>query len=269
MRSSALTRPLLLLAAVLLAACSEARGGDEAFGQRVRAYLLENPEVLEEAIQRLDQKRAQTAAATQSKALVSNRKAVEQDPRDPVVGNGPITVVEFFDYRCGYCKTAAPAVVDLVRTEPDVRVVFKELPILPDRDGRLGVSERAARLALAAKDTGKYLEVHRDLMAEKALDDAGIARIARKHGLDPVALARAGQTPAVDDHLSDTQELARSLGVEGTPAFVVGDTMIPGADIAALRAAIAQKRGGRTAGSAAGTPARTPAGATPSSPGAA
>ena len=107
------------------------------------------------------------------------------------------------------------------------------------------MSERAARLALAAKDTGKYLEVHRDLMAEKALDDAGIERVARKHGLDPGALARAGKTAAVDDHLSDTQELARSLGLQGTPAFVVGDTMIPGADIAALRAAIAQARSGK------------------------
>jgi protein-disulfide isomerase len=245
MRRPALIRPLLLLAAMLRAACSEARGGDEAFGQRVRAYLLEHPEVLEEAIQRLDEKRAQTAAATQEKALVSNRKAVEQDPRDPVAGNGSITVVEFFDYRCGYCKTAAPEVVNLIRSDPGIRFVFKELPILPDANGRLGVSERAARLALAAKDSGKYLAVHRDLMAEKALDDAGIERVARKHGLDPAALARAGQAAAVDDHLSDTQELARNLNIAGTPAFVVGDTLVPGADIAALRAAIDAARKGK------------------------
>ena len=245
----ALFRALLLagglaVASLALSACSDVRGKDEAFGKRVRAYLLEHPEVLEEAIVRLDQKRAEAGVATQVKALATNRAALERDRRDPVLGNpnGAVTVVEFFDYRCGYCKSIAPQVLAMLDSEKDVRFVFKELPILPDANGRIGVSERAARLALAAHAKGRYREVHRDLMAQKALDDAGIQRVARNLGLDPVALARAGATPAAADHLSDNQELARALGIQGTPAFVIGDQVVPSADPDALRAAIAAAR---------------------------
>jgi len=233
---------LAALAAAGLAACSQANGQDEAFGQKVRAYLLEHPEVLEEAIQKLDEKRTAQAQADQGKALVANRRALEADPRDPVVGASPITVVEFFDYRCGFCKAAAPEVLKLVASEPGVRLVFKEFPILPDSNGRIGVSERAARIALAAKDSGKYVALHRDLMAQKALDDAAITRVAQQHGLDAAALLRAGEARAVDEHLADTHELAQKLNIAGTPAFIVGDTVVPGADLPALREAIAQAR---------------------------
>lgn len=139
-----------LAALPLLAACQPA--DDAVFGQRVRAYLLEHPEVLEEAIRKLDENRTVQATAAQTKALAANRQALERDPRDPVIGNpnGSVTVVEFFDYRCGYCKSIAPEVLALLDSEKDVRFVFKELPILPDANGRIGVSERAARLALAA-----------------------------------------------------------------------------------------------------------------------
>lgn len=241
---ASLLASLFAASALGLSACSEARSDDDKFGERVRAYLLENPEVLEEAITRLDQKRAAASTANQVKALADNRAALERDPRDPVLGNpnGAITVVEFFDYRCGFCKTVAPEVVNLLQTEKDVRFVFKELPILPDANGQLGVSERAARVALAAKAQGKYLEVHRDLMAQRALDDAAIARVAQSHGLDSAALLRTGGSPAVDDHLSDTHELAQKLGIQGTPAFIVGDQVIPGADPEALKAAIAAAR---------------------------
>ena len=236
------TLALAALAAAGLTACSQANGQDEAFGQKVRAYLLEHPEVLEEAIRALDAKRSAEAAADQTKALAANRKALEADPRDPVVGKGPITVVEFFDYRCGYCKSSAPEVLKLVASNKDVRFVFKEFPILPDANGRIGVSERAARIALAAKDSGKYVDLHRDLMAQKALDDAAVTRVAQKHGLDAATLLRAGQAPAVDEHLADTHELAQKLNIAGTPAFVIGNTVIPGADLEALRAAISDAR---------------------------
>ena len=234
----------VLLTLLLLTGCNEARG-DAAFGQRVRAYLLEHPEVLEEAIRKLDENRSAQAAATQTRAVSGARAALEQDSRDFVFGNpqGAVTVVEFFDYRCGYCKAVAPEVLAMVKREGDVRFVMKEFPILPDQGtGQLGVSERAARAALAAKAEGKYLELHRDLMAERALDDAAIERIARKHGLDPAALNQAGAADAVDRQLTDVHELAQAIGIEGTPAFIVGGTVIPGADLNALRAAIAAER---------------------------
>jgi protein-disulfide isomerase len=236
-------RIAFLVAAALLAGCT--RTDDAAFGQRVRAYLLEHPEVLEEAIRKLDETRAAETAAVQTKAVSEARAALERDPRDPVFGNpsGAVTIVEFFDYRCGYCKAVAPEVLELVRREGDIRFVFKELPILPDREtGLVGVSERAARAALAAKAEGKYVEVHRDLMAERALDDDAIERIVQKHGLDPAKLAEAGEAAGVDAQLADTHELAQAIGVNGTPAFVVGGSVIPGADLDALRAAIRKAR---------------------------
>lgn len=238
-------KPLAPLSAclLLLAGCQQA--DDAVFGQRVRAYLLEHPEVLEEAIRKLDENRAEQAGAEQAKALAANRQALERDARDPVLGNpnGAITVVEFFDYRCGYCKAVAPEVLDLVQKEGDVRLVLKEFPILPDAaTGRIGVSEKAARLALAAEDQGRYLAVHRGLMAERALDDAAIQRVVRTAGLDPAALSQAGGSKAVDDYLTDVNQLAQTLGVNGTPTFIVGDRVIASADLAALRAAIAQAR---------------------------
>ena len=229
---------------LVLLGCTETRD-DAAFGQRVRAYLLQHPEVLEEAIRKLDENRSAQAAASQTQALTGARAALERDGRDFVFGNpkGPITVVEFFDYRCGYCKSVAGEVLTMVEREGDVRFVLKEFPILPDREtGRLGVSERTARAALAAKAEGKYIQLHRDLMSERALDDAAIERVVRKHGLDPARLAEAGGADAVDRHLTDTQQLAQSIGIEGTPAFIVGGTVIPGADLQALRQAIAAER---------------------------
>lgn len=233
-----------LTASALLTGCTDARD-DTAFGQRVRAYLLEHPEVLEEAIRKLEETRTAQAAATQTAAVSGSRAALERDPRDFVFGNpnGPITVVEFFDYRCGYCKTVAPEVLATVQREGDVRLVLKEFPILPDRDtGRLGVSERAARVAIAAKAEGKYLPVHRDLMAERALDDAAVERIARKHGLDPARLAETGGSAEVNRQLTETHALAQAVGVQGTPTFIVGGAVIPSADLAALRAAIVAER---------------------------
>jgi len=196
--------------------------------------------VLEEAIRKLDETRAVKATAAQAKTLASHRQALERDPRDPVIGNpnGAVTVVEFFDYRCGYCKSVAPELITMIQREGDVRLVLKEFPILADAaTGRIGVSERAARLALAADQAGKYLPVHRALMAERALDDADIRRIAQAHGLNA-----APATPGADGHLGAVQQLAEQVGVNGTPAFIVNGRMISGADLDGLRAAIAAAR---------------------------
>lgn len=234
---------LAVLGLLALSACT--RTDDEAFGQKVRAYLLEHPEVLEEAVRKLDENRAAKTAAVQTKAVSQARAALERDGRDFVLGapNAPITVVEFFDYRCGYCKSVAPEVLAMVQRERDVRFVFKEFPILPDSDtGAIGVSERAARAAIAAKAEGKYLEVHRDLMAERALDDAAIERIVKKHGLDPAKLTEVGGGDVVDAQLADTHALAQAVGVNGTPTFIVGGSVIPAADLNALRAAIRKAR---------------------------
>jgi protein-disulfide isomerase len=234
--------PLILLAALsasalALAACD--RSSDTAFGERVRAYLLENPEVIEEAVQKLGEKREAAAAQAAVGALAEQRQALERDPRDFVANpDGAITVTEFFDYRCGYCKMIAPEITKLIEENRDVRFVFKEFPIFGAQ------SDETAAIMLTDLVKPKTLELHDRLMAEKALNDAAIDRHLRELGIDPAAARQAAKAPAIQQQLEDTHELAAALGINGTPAFVVGDKIISGADLNSLRAAIAVQRAG-------------------------
>jgi protein-disulfide isomerase len=215
--------PLALLPILMLAACGQ-DSPSAATGDQIRSYLLENPEVVEEALTKLQEKR-QVAADTQLReALVKNRAALERDPRDYVHGNpnGKVTIVEFFDYRCPYCKSAIPAIEELLEKNKDVRLVMKEYPILSP------ASEAAARAALGAQAQGKYWPVHVDLMAEQNLDDASIMRILRENEVDVAKAVQAGTGPASNDLLEDVRDLARLTGVSGTPAFVIGDKVVAG-----------------------------------------
>lgn len=237
------TRPLALaaasIAALSLIGCGQANA-DKAFGEKVHAYLIEHPEVLVEMSAKLQEK--QTAEKTKNArgAINKYRQALERDPRDFVANpNGSITVVEFFDYRCGYCKLAAPQIVELIQKNPDVRFVFKDFVIFGHD------SEVAARLVLGAKDQGKTIELHKRLMAEKSLDEAGVMRVAQQLDIDLSKARASGTSEAVTQHLADTHALAEALAIEGTPAFFVGDQMIPGADMHALNLAIDQARASR------------------------
>ncbi|MET0336426.1 MAG: DsbA family protein, partial [Caulobacter sp.] len=170
-------------------------------------------------------------------ALAQHRQALERDPRDFVANpNGKITVVEFFDYRCSFCKLATPAVVQLIKENPDVRFVFKEFVIFG------AASETAARAALGAKAQGKYLDAHGRFMAEKSLDAAGVDRLLKEAGIDVEKAKLDGQNAAVTQQLKDIHDLAVALGVDGTPAFFVGDTVVRGADIDGLKKAIADAK---------------------------
>ncbi|WP_374468424.1 DsbA family protein [Phenylobacterium sp.] len=228
---------LALTAALALSACQ--KQPDAAFGEKVRAYLLEHPEVLEEVAMKLNEKKQAEAIKASTAAIDKNRAALERDPRDFVANpNGRVTVVEFFDYRCGYCKVVAPEVTKLIQENPDVRFVFKELPIFGE------VSDTAAKLALTPAVKAKGIEVYNRWMADKGLTEAALDRHLREVGIDPAAARTAAASPQIAKHLDDTQALARALGIQGTPAFVVGDTLIPGADVNALRAAISQAKAG-------------------------
>ena len=222
-------------AALALAGCQKAE--DAAFGARVRAYLLAHPEVIREAANKLAENDRIAAREASGKAMAKFRAQLERDPRDFVANpDGRITVVEFFDYRCGYCKIAAPEVVKLIQDNPDIRFVFKEFPIFGT------VSDTAAKVALTADAKGKGLPLYRALMAEKSLDDAALDRHLASVGLDPAAVRLAAATPEISRQILDVRALATALKIEGTPAFIVGDTLIPGADMAALHAAITQAR---------------------------
>jgi protein-disulfide isomerase len=233
--------PLLggLLAALALAACQPAAGDDGAFGAKVRAYLLSHPEVIQEAAQRLQARMAAQDAAAQRRAvadLPKFRAALERDPRDFVANpGGKITLTEFYDYRCPHCINAAPKVIAMIARESDVRFVFKEMPIFGP------TSEHAARAAIAVKKAGgDYLRVYASFMAAHPLDDETIDRIARAAG---AKTADVKESPAADAQIAAVTGLFTALDLEGTPAFIVGDTIIPGEDMEAVEAAVARVRG--------------------------
>lgn len=225
----------VLAAAVSLAACQKT--DDAVFGQRVHAYLMAHPEVIRETAEKLAENDRVASLKASTEAIGKYRGQLEHDPRDFVANpDGKITVVEFFDYRCGYCKLAAPQVVTLIQQNPDVRFVFKEFPIFG------AVSDTAARVALTRQAKTKGVQLYQTLMAEKALDDAALDRRLAEVGIDAATARKDAQHPLIERQILDTHALAEALKIDGTPAFIVGDTMIPGADIPALKAAIAAAR---------------------------
>ena len=243
MRSAAVLALVLSLSA---AGCSQAQttppaskgpvSVDPAFDAKVRKYLLEHPEILEEMLAKLEEKKQAAQAAKMKSALAENRQALERDPRDFVANpQGRITLTEFYDYRCPHCINSAGEVLDIVAKNPDVRVVFKELPIFGD------VSDHAAIAAIAVKRTGgDYLGVWKDFMAAKPLDAAAIERILKAHKIDP-AVVKTHEAEA-KKQIVDAHKLASELGIDGTPAFVIGDTLVPGRDMEAVKKAIAEQR---------------------------
>ncbi|MDR3512290.1 MAG: DsbA family protein [Caulobacteraceae bacterium] len=222
--------------ALALAGCSKA---DQTFDERVHAYILAHPEVIQEAIDKLQQKQEAEAASQAKLAIAKNRQAIEHDPRDFVANpNGKITVTEFYDYRCPHCVNAAPAVESLIKDNPDVRFVFKEFPIFG------ATSEKAAAGAIAVKRAGgDYVGLYHDFMGARPLDDAAIDRILAAHGVTAATLQDATLKTEAATQLADVRRLAIGVGIEGTPAFIIGDTMVPGEDMDAVRAAIKAQRG--------------------------
>jgi protein-disulfide isomerase len=223
-----------VMAALALSACQQDAQSDKAFGERVRAYLLAHPEVLEEASQQLQVNQDAKEAAAMKKAeaqIPALRAAIERDPRDFVANpNGKITVTEFYDYRCPHCKTMAPKLVALIHGHPEIRLVFKEMPIFG------ATSEHASYAAIAVKKAGgDYLGLYQTFMAAQPLEDAAIDKIAITDGAKAGDIAPNAANTA---QLAATNTLFNKLALDGTPGFVVGDRILSGDDIMALSAAI-------------------------------
>ncbi len=194
-------------------------GGD--FGGKVRAYLIANPQVLDEAVQARQQAEETGRVDTINRAVAENAALMAPDARDPAVGpaDAKVTVVQFFDYRCPGCKAVAADYAALIQANPDVRFVFKEWPIL-DR-GQTVTSNYAARAALAANAQGKYMPVHQALMAEPDLTPESIDQILAANGVDMAQAARVIADPATDRLLADTHTTGAALRLVGTPTFLI------------------------------------------------
>ena len=191
----------------------------------VRDYLMREPEIIYQALEELQRRQAEATAERQRAAVAANRAALVAQPDDPIAGNpdGNVTLVEFFDYQCQYCRRVVPALQALLSEDRNLKVVFKEFPILGE------ASVTAARAALAARAQEQYLPFHLALMSARDLSLDGIMAQAERVGLDTERLATDMRLPEIDAQLQANLELARELGIEGTPAFVIGDELIPGA----------------------------------------
>jgi protein-disulfide isomerase len=200
----------------------------EAFRAEVRSYLLENPEVLMEAIGVLEQRQAAADAERDTMAVAANSDALFNSAFDWVGGNpdGDVVLVEFMDYRCGYCRRAHPEVADLVELDGDIRYVVKEFPILGEQ------SVLASRFAIAtriAHGDEAYGEINDALMTMRGdMTEASLAARAQEIGLDPEPILAAMDDPLVDQTISYNHELAQRLSISGTPTFVFGDQLVRG-----------------------------------------
>jgi protein-disulfide isomerase len=211
------------------------------FEQRVREYLLRSPEVIMEALQILQERQRAAEAENLKRVIAERSEEILNDPDAPVGGNpaGDVTLVEFFDYNCPYCRRVAPTVVKLKEADPDLRLVYKEFPILGPG------SEFAARAALAARKQGKYVPFHNALMrATDQVTEQTVIEIAREVGLDIERLEQDMRDPAIEEAIARNLRLANALGINGTPSFVIGQEIVPGAaDLETLQDLIARARG--------------------------
>lgn len=195
-------------------------------GSIVREYLLNNPEVLREVMQELEKKETAEDSARQKVALKDNADQIFRSSLDLVAGNpnGKVTMVEFFDYNCGYCKRALPDVMRMVDEDKDLRLVMKEFPILGPG------SQVAAKAALASKKQGKYWDFHLAMLGHDGhVEPDTVMEIAKSVGLDVQKLKADMESEDISTVLNANMSLAQKLGIQGTPAFIIDETLIPGA----------------------------------------
>lgn len=209
----------------------------------IERYIRAHPEVIIESLQALETKREAELKERQKAAVKTKQDELLHDPFSPVSGNpkGEVTVVEFFDYRCGYCKKAASAVTELQKVDPRVRVVYKDFPILG------GPSELAAKAALASQAQGKHQVFHEALLASHVdMTKDEILKIAVSVGLDAKRLETDIADPKWQAVIDKNRALAGELGISGTPGFIVGNELVPGwLDLNGLKALIARAGQGR------------------------
>lgn len=206
-------------------------------GEGVRAYLLEHPEVIPEAMERL---RAKQMVAQ----IGDRRRAIETPFAGAWIGatKPDVTLVQFFDYACGFCRASLPDINRLVREDPKIRVVFRELPILS------ADSEKAARISLAAASQNRFAKFHDAMYAAGRPNVQTIAAAARAAALDPAQMQKVSNSPAAEQEIVRNLEMARALGFTGTPSWVVGDQLLSGAvGYEALKRAVAEARARRKA----------------------
>ena len=228
-RAAALAAALAALSTATPAQTAFTPEQRQAIGEVVKDYLIKNPEVLQEAIAELERRQQEAQKAAQASALSQSRDALVNSPHDFAAGNpsGDVTLVEFFDYNCGYCKRALGDMRALMQGDPKLRVVLKDFPVLGPE------SVEASRVALAVKRQlkgEKLFEYHVKLMETRGrVNGERAIAVAKEMGVDTARLQKDMEAPDVKATLQENVGLGDKLGLSGTPAFVVGSEVISGA----------------------------------------
>lgn len=242
----------LLASACLLAAPAFSEGltdmtpaEREAFRAEVKAYLLENPEVLVDAMNVLQDRQDQAEAANDKQMLVDNKDAIFTDGASWVGGNpdGDVTVVEFMDYRCGYCRKAYQEIEDLVKSDGNIRLVLKEYPILGEDSV---TSARFAIAVLQLNGADAYKKAHDALITLRGAPDAAtLTRLATDLGLEAQPILDRMNSDEVTQVIASNQSLGNTMSITGTPTFVIDSTMLRGyVPLDGMRQIVAQERAG-------------------------
>ena len=214
---------------------------EQQIGELVRQYILDNPEIIPEAVAELQRREVARTLETYRQALQTPFPGAEAgNPR------GDVTIVEFFDYRCPYCRKSHNDLKRLIREDPNLRVIYRDLPIL-DQQGSEPLSRRAALASLAAARQGRYNELHDALFSQPGrLNQASLVAAVRKSGLNESRLATDMADPALEQELNKNLQLGGNLGLTGTPTYIIGDQIISGAvEYDTLRQAVAKARSGK------------------------
>ena len=215
-----------------------------ALQQLVRDVLVSNPEILIEAMNALEAKQQAETTKASKAAILANRKAIFEDGVSFVAGNpqGDVTIVEFFDYRCGYCKQVQPSLMALLKEDSKVRLVLKEMPVLGPESV---IAARAAVAALEQDKGARYFDFHNAMMEFRGqITEAEVFRLAGKAGLDTARLKTDMAAPKTEQILRANLTLADTLGIQGTPGFIIGDQLVPGAvPLDTLRQLVKDARG--------------------------
>jgi protein-disulfide isomerase len=232
----------LALAPALGRAADPALTPDQAaaIDKQIHDYLLNNPKIVLEALEKADAAAKAEEASAARDEIVKRHEELDNDPTSPAIGNpkGDITIVEFFDYRCPYCKASAPTIEQLLDSDKGIRLVLKDYPIL-GKDSVL-----ASRAALVAAKHGKYGDFYKAMFALKTpVDETSTMAVIKAIGLDPVQVKKEMEASEIDVILKRNYELGRAIGADGTPSYVIGDAISAGALTGEeLRAKIAAAR---------------------------
>ena len=193
----------------------------------IKEYLTtKHPEVLAQGLQNLQKKEQASADALLKEQITSSKEKIYNDPQSPVGGNpkGDVTIVEFYDYQCGYCKMSNAAIEGILKSDKNVKFIYKEFPILGP------VSTEAAKAALASVKQGKFQAFHSAMMNKKEhLTSDMIYEIAKDVGLNTDKLKKDMTDNSINEQLEATQKLGQNIGVRGTPMFLIGENVFPGA----------------------------------------